>query len=89
MTKSLLDDRTVESYLCPVLLEEEDGRWFACIPKLEARGAATQGDTREEALRRIQEVAQMVIEDMLEEGESMPPDIVKFEHPIVVVNMHG
>jgi predicted RNase H-like HicB family nuclease len=35
------------------------------IPDLEKAGAATWGKTREEALRNIQEVAQMVIESLL------------------------
>lgn len=83
----LFRDRIVRSYLCRVRLEEDEKGWFACIPELEARGAATQSDTREAALRRIQEVAEMVIEGMLKDGESMPPEIESFDHPIVAVNL--
>ena len=52
-----------------VLVPDEDA-WRAFIPELEAKGAATWGHTEEEALRNIQEVAQMVIEGLLEDGES-------------------
>jgi len=38
------------------------------------RGAATWGNTFEEALRNIQEVVQMVIEEMLKDGEPIPEE---------------
>jgi len=46
--------------------------WRAYVPDLESRGAATWGHTREEALRNIQEVTQLVIEQMLEDDEELP-----------------
>ena len=46
---------------------------MACLcTDLESKGAATWGHTKEEALKNIQEVAQMVIEALLEDGESLP-----------------
>ena len=51
----------------------DEDRWFARVPGLESQGAAARGDTRDEALRNIQEVAQMVIESLLEDGKPLPP----------------
>src|SRR5207244_9774962 len=55
------------SYIVQVVVEPDEDAWRAFIPDLESRGAATWGHTREEALRNIQEVAQMVIEELVEE----------------------
>jgi predicted RNase H-like HicB family nuclease len=53
-------------------MEPDQDVWRAFIPELEAKGAATWGNTKEEALRNIHEVAQMVIEALLEDGEPIP-----------------
>ena len=46
--------------------------WRAYIPVLEEIGAATVGDTQEEALKNIQEVLEMIIEELIEEGKPIP-----------------
>jgi predicted RNase H-like HicB family nuclease len=58
------------SYVVQVAVEPDEDVWRAYLPDLESRGAATRGQTREEAPRNIQEVAQMVIE------EQTPRDVV-------------
>ena len=75
------------SYVLRVVLEPDEDTWRAYVPELEARGAATWGKTREEALRNIQEVAQMVIEDMIEDGEALPKSAVVSGEPAVAVNV--
>jgi predicted RNase H-like HicB family nuclease len=62
----------MKSYLFPVVVERDEDVWRAYVPDLEARGAATWGHTKEEALRDIQDVAQLVIEHILERGEQLP-----------------
>jgi predicted RNase H-like HicB family nuclease len=62
----------VKSYVFRVVLEPDQDVWRAFIPELEAKGAATWGNTKEEALRNIHEVAQMVIEALLEDSEPRP-----------------
>ena len=57
----------MKSYIFPVVIEPDADAWRAYVPQLEARGAATWGRTKEEALRNIQEVSQMVIEELLED----------------------
>ncbi len=59
----------------------------AFIPELEAKGGATWGNTKEEALRNIQEVAQMVIEALLEDGEPLPPRLTEIDQPVVAVTV--
>jgi predicted RNase H-like HicB family nuclease len=62
----------VKSYVFRVVLEPDQDVWRAFIPELEAKGAATWGNTKEEALRNIGEVARMAIEALLEDGEPLP-----------------
>lgn len=62
----------MKSYVFRVVLEPDQDVWRAFIPELEAKGAATWGNTKEEALRNIHEVAQMVIEALLEDSEPRP-----------------
>jgi len=68
-------------------LEPDQDVWRAFIPELEAKGAATWGNTKEEALRNIHEVAQMVIESLLEDGEPLPPRITEIDQPVVAVTV--
>jgi predicted RNase H-like HicB family nuclease len=77
----------MKSYLFPVVVEADEDVWRAFVPDLESRGAATWGHTREEALRNIQEVAQMVIEQMLEDSEPLPPSVSISDQPVVSVTV--
>ena len=77
----------MKSYVFPVVLEQDEDVWRAFIPELEAKGAATWGNTKEEALRNIHEVAQMVIEALLEDGGSLPPRVTEIDQPVVAVTV--
>jgi len=77
----------LKSFVFPVEIEPDEDVWRAYVPGLEAKGAATWGHTREEALRNIQEVAQMVIEEMLEDGEAMPASVQRSEKPMIAVSV--
>ena len=57
-----------------VVVERDDDRWHAYCPALERQGASTWGYTREEALRHIGEVTQLVVESMIEHGEALPAE---------------
>ena len=68
----------MKSYSFKVLLEEDtfpDGSrgYSVSVPALEHLGAATQGRTREEAIKNIQEVLEMILEELVEEGKAIPP----------------
>lgn len=77
----------MNSYIFPVVVEPDEDVWRAYVPELEAKGAATWGQTKDEALRNIQEVAQMVIEEMLEDGEPLPPSVTVSDQPVVAVTV--
>lgn len=75
------------TYLFPVVLEESEGAWHVAVPELEHKGAATWGRTRDEALRNIQEVMQMVAEEMIEDGEALPECVRILDHTAVAVSV--
>ena len=77
----------MKTFVFKVVIEPDEDRWHAYVPELESRGAATWGKTREEALRNIQEVAQVVIEEMLEDGEAVPEGIMVRDEALVSVTV--
>lgn len=79
----------MKSYVFKVVVEPDelaDGTlsFHAFCPIL--RGARTQGRTQEEALRNIQDVVKMIVDQLIEEGQPVPPDI-EIESPAVVVTV--
>lgn len=50
--------------------QEDDGRWIAEVPGLP--GVMTYGDTREQAVARVQALALRVMADRLENGKTVP-----------------
>jgi predicted RNase H-like HicB family nuclease len=77
----------VKSYVFPVVIEPDEDVWRAFVPELESKGAATWGHTREEALKNIQEVVQLVIEELLEAGGSLPPSVSVSDRTVVAVTV--
>ena len=71
--------------------EHEDGRpaFRAYCPALESIGAATWGNTREEAVKHIGEVLHMIVKELAEEGKEIPPDalIAATQSSAVVVSV--
>ena len=49
---------------------EEDGRWIAEVPELP--GVLAYGQTREEAVRRVQSLSLHVLAERMEHGETLP-----------------
>ena len=87
-----LSDRTprpgvppLKSYLFGVILEPDEDQWRAYVPDWEAQGAATWGRTREEALKNIQEVMQMLLEEMIEDGDPIPDTVTVLDRPMIAV----
>jgi predicted RNase H-like HicB family nuclease len=74
----------MKTYTFKVVIEpDEDAEgnpaWHAYCPALVSVGAATSGRTREEALRNINEVVRMIVQESIEEGTALPegpPDSV-------------
>ena len=74
------------SYTFKVVVEPDEDRWHAYAPGLEQLGAATWGYNREEALTHIREVLEMVVAELVEEGEPVPV-AQSSEEPIVTVTV--
>lgn len=67
----------MKTYSFKVVVEPDEDAlgnpaWFASCPALESMGAATSGRTREEALRRINEVVRMIVQEFVEDGKPLP-----------------
>lgn len=79
----------MKTYAFRVVIEPDDGRWHAYCPALVNKGAATWGDTQEEALKHIQEVVAMVVEELVKDGEPLPQEppqeVQVFAEPMVAV----
>ena len=78
-----------KTYRFRVEIEPDDDVWFVRCPILERYGAATWGETREQARKRIQEVLGMVLETMLEEGIPIPeePEVDSLEGDCLAVTI--
>jgi len=81
----------MKTYTFKVVVERDEDRWHAYCPALEQYGAATWGNTRDEALKHIQEVVQMVIEELAEDGIPIPEgprsDVQVFQDTRVAVTV--
>ena len=64
----------MKTYTYRVVVEPDEDRWAAHCPALDKYAAATWGYTREEALKNIQDVVQMVLQELLEDREPIPED---------------
>ena len=82
----------MKSYVFKVVIEDDqfdDGRpgFSAHCPSLE--GAYTWGETREQALERIQEAIKLILDEMRDEGKPIPLNaaILEVESPAVLVTV--
>jgi len=75
------------TYTFKVVVEPDEDRWRAYCPALEAQGASTWGYTRDEALRHIREVLEMIAAELVEEGRPVPSDAQVSEEPLVAVTV--
>jgi len=67
-----LGEPKMRTYVFKVVVEPDGDRWHAYCPVLEDKGGATWGYTKEEALKNISEVVEMIIEELIEDGEPIP-----------------
>ena len=90
--------KKTKTYIFRVVLEEDRwpdepksaAVWRAYVPSLESQGAATWGETREEALKNIQEVMELIIDELIEEGKfslsKLNDEVTVLEGPAISVN---
>ena len=62
----------MKTYNFKVVVEPDGDRWHAYCPVLEQYGAATWGNTELEAYKHIQEVVEMIVDELVEDGASVP-----------------
>ncbi len=62
----------VKTYVFRVVVEPDEDRWIAHCPALDKYAATTWGNTKEEALKHIEEVTQMVLQELIEDKEPIP-----------------
>lgn len=89
----------MKSYVFKIVLEQDkwpdepdsEAVWRAYVPGLESKGFATWGETKAEAIKNIQEVATLIIEDMIACGEPIPlearDDVQESLEPLVSVTI--
>jgi len=67
----------MKTYSFKVVIEpDEDAQgnpaWHVYCPALLKLGASTSGRTREEALKNINDVVRMIVQEFIEDGTSLP-----------------
>jgi predicted RNase H-like HicB family nuclease len=62
----------MKTYAFKVVVEPDEDRWNAYCPALQAYGAATWGNTEEEAYKHIHEVVEMIVDELKEDGIAIP-----------------
>ena len=62
----------MKTYIFKIELEPDAEGWRAFYSAWESIGASTWGCTREEAVKNIQEVLSMILEEFSEEGKPVP-----------------
>jgi len=64
----------VKTYVFRVVVQPDEDRWIAYCPVLEKYAATTWGNTKEEALKHIREVMEMVVQELVEDKEPIPEE---------------
>ncbi len=82
-----IKDNNKDSYVYRVVLEADGEGWFVYSPTLNKKGGATWGRTKEEALGKINEVIGMILEELVEEGQAIPEDVMVSQKPLVAVTI--
>ena len=81
----------MKTYTFKVVVEADEDQWHAYCPALREHGAVTCGDTEDQARRHIQEVVEMIIEELVEEGKPIPElprdEVMVFPEPRVAVTV--
>jgi predicted RNase H-like HicB family nuclease len=81
----------MKTYAFKAVVEPDDGGYHAYCPALRSFGAVTQGATESEALRNINEVVRMIVDELHEDGIALPAasaaDLEIFEDTRIAVTV--
>ncbi len=64
----------MKTYVFRVVIEPDEEKWSVHCPALLQYAATSWGDTREEALKNIQEVIEMIVQELTEDSEPIPEE---------------
>ncbi|MBI4095186.1 MAG: type II toxin-antitoxin system HicB family antitoxin [Candidatus Liptonbacteria bacterium] len=76
----------MKSYIFPATIEQAGDVWQASVPSLKI---TAQGYSWKDALRNLQDVTQVAVEDALKAGAALPADAQALDHYTAVVNIRG
>ena len=62
----------MKTYLFQIEVEPDEEGWRAFCPPLEEFGASSWGGTKEAALKNIQEVLSMIVEESISDDQPIP-----------------
>ena len=67
----------MKTYSFKVVVEPDEDAvgnpaWYAYCPALERAGAATSGRTKQDALKKINDVIRMIVQELMEDGQPLP-----------------
>jgi len=62
----------MRTYTFAVAVEPDEGGYHAYCPALRKYGAVTQGTTSEEALKNINELVRMIVDELIEDNIPLP-----------------
>jgi predicted RNase H-like HicB family nuclease len=82
-----MKETKMKTYSFKVIIEPDEDRWHAYCPALEHLGGTTWGNTQEEALKHINEVVEMIVNELHEDGEPIPEDVKISDEPLVSVTV--
>jgi len=68
------NNRKVKTYVFRVVVEPDKDKWAVHCPALFKYAATSWGDTREEALKNIQEIVEMTVHELNEDNEPIPEE---------------
>ncbi|WP_200873592.1 type II toxin-antitoxin system HicB family antitoxin [Candidatus Magnetobacterium casense] len=71
-------------YNFTVVVEPDEDEWFVYCPLLRSEGAITCGRTPKEAIKNIQEVLEMIVEEFIKDGREIPEKETDVEIKTVV-----
>ena len=77
----------MKTYEFRVVVKPDEDRWVAFCPALEKYAATTWGYSREEALKNIREVVELVLKELIEDREPIPEGPVASSEPRVAVTI--
>lgn len=64
----------MQTYVFRVVVEPDEDKWAVHCPALLKYAATSWGETQEEALKNIQEVIQMIVQELVEDQEPIPAE---------------